>query len=593
MRRPLPFAFLLLALAAYGVAGCGLRDIMVGPRAHYTITTSGPEGNAETQAYLQTVMNSRIAVLPAPPDDAAERDRHGAFMARTVQADLLKALHAQGYYAAHVDFVPEDGEFTGTYHIHYGPRYNIATAEVIPAAYDLGMKVGPGEVLAAEAVLTAQAELYAAIQKDHCYFTLNVENRVRLDDAAATGDVTFAVEAGDEATFGATAFEGRGRVRESYLRRLQPWKDGECFRREKVEDYKTRLLQTGLFARAEALLPDTPDAAGRVPVTMDLRTRAHRSLSAGASYYSDTGAGVVLGWEHRNLLGAAEKLSATMTLSLIKQGIDTEFIKPYFLRPDQNLSLTASLKREDTDAYEEGGLKIGARLRRNIARGLSSSTGLDLSATRVDDKTTRGSRTYGLVSLPQGISYDTRNDALEPRRGVFLNATAEPFFDLLDESNPFFRTQFSGATYWDIDGAGKFVLAGRAGIGSIWGTATSDVPASKRFYAGGGGSARGFGYQEVGPKRNGEPTGGRSLAQMSLELRSRVSQKFGIVTFVDAASVSEESTPDFSALAVGAGMGVRYYTDFGPIRFDVATPLSERGDADSRYQFYISIGQAF
>ena len=119
------------------------------------------------------------------------------------------------------------------------------------------------------------------------------------------------------------------------------------------------------------------------------------------------------------------------------------------------------------------------------------------------------------------------------------------------------------------------------------------MPADRRFYSGGGGSVRGFAYQAVGPRlSNNTPEGGLSLAEASVELRHRINTQWGVVAFVDAGSVGLSETPEFNHASFGAGVGVRYNLGFGPLRFDLATPLNPR-QGDSRIEAYISIGQSF
>ncbi len=135
-------------------------------------------------------------------------------------------------------------------------------------------------------------------------------------------------------------------------------------------------------------------------------------------------------------------------------------------------------------------------------------------------------------------------------------------------------------------------IAGRARVGSIVGAARDDIAPSRRYYSGGGGSVRGFGYQQLGPKDiDDKPVGGRSLTEFALEARYRLGN-YGIVPFFDAGRVGEASTPSIKNMRYGAGIGVRYYTNFGPFRIDVATPIN-RQPGESKIALYISIGQAF
>ena len=584
---------LLLFFLTLTCGGCSLADILTGVETEYSVTRNTDD--TATTDYLKTILDERIAektkTLSDEPETRAQQEK---YIEQSMSGDLLKALHAKGYYAAKIKYQDKAAPFSGSYEIDYGPQFTISDITTSPELYldqlppELLTK---GMALEAETVLTAQSVLARTIQKDRCYFSLNVQNQVYLDQNRHQGKVNFAVDAGKEGNFSTLTFTGNESVKDSYLRKLVTWREGDCFRREKLEDFKTALLQSGLFSRADTILPEEPAEDGTIPVTIDLRERAHRSVSAGLTYYSDEGAGGILGWEHRNFFGSAEKLKAELSLSMLKQSLALDFSKPYFIRKDQNLSISTVLQRQDTDAYEEFGLTGGVALSRNFTKYLSGSTGIDLTLTRIDDKTDESSKTYGLISFPQTISYDTRDDKLDPHKGWNLSGTAEPFFDALGESSPFFKTQVTGSGYLSL--GESVVFASKLGIGNIWGTSLDDVPATERFYAGGGGSVRGFGYQEIGPQKDGDPTGGSSLVNFSFELRSKFTEKFGGVAFVDGASVTEESAPEFKNIAIGAGLGVRYYTDFGPLRFDLATPLTQKEDLDQNYQIYISIGQAF
>lgn len=594
-RHALCFGLLLASLL---LAGCSLGNILRGVETDYKL--QGTESDKETDAYLHTILDERLTEKTqtlSKDDDAELRKRQENYIEQTIRADLLKALQARGYYASTVTFTKGDKSLTGRYNIEYGAQYAISSLDVVPDWYRSALAENTpksGDTLNAEKILDAQTALQNNIGRDRCYFDLSVENRVRLDRVRNTGAVELVADVGREGRFGSLAMKGNGSVKDSYIRRLVPWREGDCFRRDKIESYKTALLQSGLFSQAEIILPeDGPDEDGTVPITLSLKERAQRTIGAGLTYYSDEGPGGVLSWEHRNFLGAAERLEAELALSALKQSLSADFTKPYFLRKDQSLSLNAALRRQDTDAFEELAIDAGGAISRKFGKHLSASTGLDASLLRIKDHAQNTSENYALLSAPQALSYDTRNDKLDPYKGINLSLTGEPFFDLLGQADPFFKLQLTASSYLSLSDSHTTVLASKAGLGTIQGADIDSVPATERFYAGGGGSVRGYGYQEVGPQLDGDPTGGLSLATLSLELRTKFTDKFGGVAFIDAGSVSEESAPTFSDMAVGAGVGVRYYTAFGPIRFDIATPLTQKEDLDQNYQFYISIGQAF
>src|SRR6185503_11283270 len=113
------------------------------------------------------------------------------------------------------------------------------------------------------------------------------------------------------------------------------------------------------------------------------------------------------------------------------------------------------------------------------------------------------------------------------------------------------------------------------------------IPADRRFYSGGGGSIRGYGYQLVSPlDGSGKPVGGRSVIETSLEARFRLTRTIGLVPFIDAGSVSNSSIPGKDvSIRTAAGLGLRYYTSVGPLRADFAMPLNKRPGIDDGFQF--------
>ena len=152
----------------------------------------------------------------------------------------------------------------------------------------------------------------------------------------------------------------------------------------------------------------------------------------------------------------------------------------------------------------------------------------------------------------------------------------------------------SGSTYWALGAEQRAILAGKLALGSLDGAPLAQLPADQRIYAGGGGSLRPYGWQLAGPLASNEkPIGGRSSLVLNLEARVRVTENIGIVPFVDAGSYYESPVPQLGrTLLYGVGLGLRYYTAFGPLRLDLATPLHKRS-ADLPIQVYISLGQAF
>jgi translocation and assembly module TamA len=169
-----------------------------------------------------------------------------------------------------------------------------------------------------------------------------------------------------------------------------------------------------------------------------------------------------------------------------------------------------------------------------------------------------------------------------------------PYQNFSGPSLTFASGRLAGSAYRRLADSDRYVVAASLAISSIAGASLADLPADKRLYAGGGGSLRAYGYQLAGPLDiNNRPIGGKSSAELSLEMRIKITDTIGIVPFVDAGNVYAASVPKFgNRLLWGPGLGLRYYTSFGPIRLDLATPAVRRRN-DSPIQVYISLGQAF
>lgn len=586
------YRHLILILTCSLLVGCIAEDIVLKTSTDYTLM--GVSDTPEVEQYLNTILKEQII---APPDDIKSEDalkRFEAYRERLIAGTLTKALHSKGYYDGAVIYKDSPEENKGAYQIEAGSAYTISAVSIKPTEFQKhlsALTIKDNDILVAAPVLKSQTEFYEAIQKDECYFNLEMSHQVVLNRTEKTGKVIYDVQAGPKSVFDSVQFSGQETVDESYLRKLIPFKAGDCFRREKLDDLREAFLATGLFARAKIILPEAPIDGNKVPIEIELKERSHRTVRVGGIYYTDEGPGVLLGWEHRNFMGSAEKLEAQLQLSQRQQRLSLDLTKPFFFRKDQSLTLTSAFDSQNSDAFDELSLGAGASIKRSFGSALSGSTGAEVKFSRITDNNTKEEESFGLLSFPQALTFDNRNSKLNPKKGWFVKAVAEPFVDVLGNSNPFFKTRVTTSTYFDLQK--NTILALRASVGSINGTEIENVPASERFYTGGGGSVRGFGYQEVGPFNNGDPTGGASVVEASTELRFNITDTIGAAAFVDAGNVNETAAPSFSDLSVGAGVGLRYYTSFGPLRLDVATPLTNKENTDSNYQIYISIGQAF
>jgi translocation and assembly module TamA len=297
-------------------------------------------------------------------------------------------------------------------------------------------------------------------------------------------------------------------------------------------------------------------------------------------------------WEHRNLFGEGEQLRLTLTAAQIEQGLEASLRKPTYPGLRQSLIFNVSLSNENTDAYDQQSASALAGIESGFLENWLLTAGLAPEFSKVEEM--GSNEEYLLLGMPLTGIRDVRNDLLNPTRGTRLDLTLTPYYGLGPDDPSWLTGTAGGSSYLGIDEDRRFVLANRLKVGFLVGSSNDDVPASKRFYAGGGGSIRGYEFQTVGDlDASNDPIGGRSLIEVSTELRIRVTEQIGVVPFVDGGTVYTSSYPDFSnTFRWAGGLGLRYFTGIGPVRLDVAFPINRR-DTDDTYQFYISFGQAF
>ncbi len=303
----------------------------------------------------------------------------------------------------------------------------------------------------------------------------------------------------------------------------------------------------------------------------------------------------------RNLFGQAEYLRLSLALGQQKNGVAANFRRPDFLDVDQDLLALAEIADDTPTAYHSRRARVSAGLERRFDRTLTGGIALGVEKANVVQLATLNSMTanqrtqhYALIGLPLYLKLDRSDDLLNPTSGYRAQVNLVPYQSFSGPDLTFAFGRISASTYQRLEDSDRYIIAASAALSSIGGASLAALPADKRIYAGGGGSIRAYGYQMAGPLDfDKKPIGGKSSLELSLEARIKITQSIGIVPFIDAGSSYRSSVPQLGRrLLFGPGLGFRYYTSFGPIRVDVATPLARRR-GDSLVQLYISLGQAF
>lgn len=521
--------------------------------------------------------------------------KHPSKIARFEKELLTKRLRAEGYYAAKVS-----SDITGkkpVYRVNAGEAYHIKTLE-LRANENIKLpnkltKLKLNDTLNARAVLQAQEELITFVRANNCLFEVNTNYDATVHHDTHTASLIFNVMPSPQATVNNITFSGLDKIDPAYMNKLVLVEKNACFKRHELSRLRLELLQTNLLTSVDTKLTLVGD--NKVNIDLIVTERAHRSISAGAGYESDEGFGASLGWESRNLWGNAEKLALGARLYETSQSLSAALTLPHFYKKNQIVTLFADLEQTQTDAFDSSTGLLGAEITRQVRTHLKARVGGDIDFSEITEAGERPDQ-VALMSAPISLEYDKRDDELNPRLGWIGAVRVRPYWDWYEQSTRFIKTTLAISayktfyqTYWQP------TLAVRSATGSISGLAKDDVPASIRFYSGGGGSVRGYPFQSIGPYDEGEePDGGLSLTEFSFEARLRFNQNWGAVLFTDGGTVYDEKIPQWGQdVKWSVGLGVRFYTSFAPIRVDIALPVNDRDVLEDPFQLYISIGQAF
>ncbi|KQN37623.1 hypothetical protein ASG37_11375 [Sphingomonas sp. Leaf407] len=531
----------------------------------------------------------------------------------------LRILRAKGYYDGTVSSMieqPQGGRIRAVVTALPGKLYTLSSIRidtqptVPPNLVDRELPLKVGDPIDAERIQAAEANVSLKLPQQGYPFVQVGQRDILLDDATVTGGYTLPVDTGPRSSFGTYSTTGKLAFDAEHVGVLARFRQGELYDNRKVDDLRAALVATGLFSSVSVEPQRTGQVAADGTEAVNLLVRQDagpaRTLAGEAGYGTGQGLRVEGSWTHRNLFPPEGALIVRGVAGTQEQGAGVTFRRSNAGRRDRTFQILANASRSNYDAFEAFTGTLGIRWSYDSTpiwqKRFTYAYGAELIGTNEDtyDFTVgeRRRRTYGIAALPLFAGFDTSDNLLNPTKGFRVKLNVSPEGSVSDGVRPYGRFMVEGTGYYPI--GQSIVIAGRARAGSIQGIDRDDLAPSRRYYAGGGGSVRGFGFQELGPRTPevdedgnnlARPIGGRSLNEFAIEARYRFGN-FGIVPFLDAGQVYEGALPDASDLRFGAGIGGRFYTNFGPMRVDVATPIARR-PGESKIALYISIGQAF
>lgn len=557
------------------------------------------------------------ASLTLQAEAEGDDDPQGLFAAaRTDYGRILGALYAQGYYGGVVSILIDGREAADIPAIDAPQRIDRISITVTPGRqFRFGaarMKpYAPGTLLP-PAYRDGQIAYSTAIQDaalagvDGWRALGHAKARIAGQDITAdhaTGriDAQILLEAGPRLRFGALALTGNERMKAHRIVKIAGYREGETFDPAVLDRMQARLRRTGIFRSVTITEADRPGPGDMIGIKLDVEEEALRRFGFGAEVSSADGANLSAFWLHRNVFGGGERLrfdallkgiDAATDLSEYRLGARIE--RPGTPSTDSSAFIETSFERSDILGARIEDFSFGLGVERVINERLTLEAGLQYQNVLLEDGSFRDR--FRLLALPTALEWDRRGDILNPKSGSYVRLGATPFWG--------FGTTDSGAQltadarlYRSFGTDDRVTFAGRVQLGTVAGSALLNTPPNFLFYSGGAGTVRGHPFQSLGvtttrPGGGAATVGGLSFIGLSGEVRSDIGNRLGAAIFYDAGYISAANWfgagGDWQA---GAGIGVRYDTGFGPVRLDIAFPVS--GTTGDGVQIYVGLGQSF
>ena len=562
----------------------------------------------------ETARFNELSALKAGKGKAANASMVRA-RANEDEALVLRLLSSDGYYDGTVTsniLTPANGSAKDLARVQAhlivvpGKRYRLgqihvkADATVPPNLIASNLPLRTGDPIVADQVLAAEANVSVVMPQNGYPFAAVKGRDIALDPATALGDYTLTLDPGPRSRFGGFRNTGKVVFQPDHIAELTRFYPGDLYDNRKVDDLRQALVATSLFRSVSVEPVKTgvinPDGTEQVDLVVNQEKGPRHSMSAEVGYSTGQGFAATGSWTDRNLWPPEGALIVTGTLGTEEQDLGVMFKRSDDGERDRTLTygLASAHVDETFEAYSET-LSWGvSRVSTPIwQKEWTWAYGVDLETSRETsdpDETPTIYTDYESAAVPLKLEWDKTDDLLNPTRGFRITGQLTPQVELNGTAPASISSTIDASFYHSF--SAQAVLAGRIRAGSIFGGSLLDLAPSTRFYAGGGGSVRGYAYEALGPlDADGNPTGGLSVSELSLELRYRIGS-YGIVPFIDAGQVYETRLPDFSNLRIGAGIGGRVYTNFGPLRIDIATPIANN-KRDVAIALYVGIGQAF
>ncbi|QOL20000.1 autotransporter assembly complex protein TamA [Candidatus Bodocaedibacter vickermanii] len=526
-------------------------------------------------------------------------------------------LQSYGFYDAKI--FPEieitsEQEYKIILHVEAGERYSINRIDVLVNGKDFSidpelLSTKKDTPIIHELILNDKNKIALFLKQSGYAFVETLDELVEINHDALFGNITYSFKAGAKGTFGTSAINGLSTVSKDYIQKFIQWKTGDIYSIEHTNKTEQLLLDTGLFDSV-LITPIATSNPHEFNIEIKLTESKHNhiqfnvygniALSNNESNRYEIGA--IPKYKHDNVVGANEVFEITAILSNIVQDVNVSLKKPHLGLFNTTGRIFFSGERRTYEAYSrlgiDGGLGLDYKFTPQVSVDLSSV----YEKYSLERKTDLQKNSYDFFGFPLTFRIDTREDKIFSRSGLQLDVSWTPYIGSQYSMQHFL---VKGNVYLPIIKE-YFILAGWGMWHCLSGVSFDNSPIDKRVYLGGSQNLRGYSTDAIGkadPLKKDPtkliPRGGLSALAFGLEPRFALYHPLWAAVFCDVGQISESENifkeiHSASRLYWDVGFSLFYFTGFGPLRLDIAYPITDNIPNEKKeFKFYISFGQAF